>query len=255
MIFYLGTHKPQWFGRTDVPLFISARRLRERVRLPVATGPWALDSGAFSELQQNGCWLVSEEQYAFEVRLWQEKIGKLAWAAPQDWMCEPIVINGGRVGNLVFKGTHLSIREHQDRTVRNYLRLREVAPDLPWIPVLQGWSMDDYLRCLELYGEVGIDLRKLPLVGLGTVCRRQGTKEAEEIVTHLAGLGLKIHAFGFKMQGLENVAGLLTSADSMAWSYSARKRKPLPGCKHKNCANCLKFALDWQKKVLDGMFI
>lgn len=48
--FWLGTHKTGWLERTDVPLFISRRRLVERVTLPRARGPWALDSGGFTEL-------------------------------------------------------------------------------------------------------------------------------------------------------------------------------------------------------------
>jgi hypothetical protein len=64
----------------------------------------------------------------------------MLWAAPQDWMCEPIVINGGTAGGQRFAGTHLSVAEHQRRTVANYAQLRDLAPDLPIIPVVQGWS-------------------------------------------------------------------------------------------------------------------
>ncbi len=50
-------------------------------------------------------------------------------------MCEPQIV--ARTG--------LSVREHQERTVANYLTLRSIAPDLPFIPVLQGWRIADYL--------------------------------------------------------------------------------------------------------------
>ncbi len=43
----------------------------------------------------------------------------------------------------------------------------------------------------------------------------------------------------------------LTSADSMAWSVDARRKPPLPGCtRHKNCANCPRYALRWRRQVL-----
>lgn len=44
----------------------------------------------------------------------------------------------------------------------------------------------------------------------------------------------------------------LTSADSLAWSRDARLLgEPLPGCtRHKNCANCLRYALRWRTSVL-----
>ena len=47
---------------------------------------------------------------------------------------------------LTFAGTHLSVAEHQARTVANYLTLRDLAPELPIIPVVQGWTVADYLQ-------------------------------------------------------------------------------------------------------------
>jgi hypothetical protein len=83
-----------------------------------------------------------------------------------------------------------------------------------------------------------------PLVGLGSVCRRQATTEIARIVAELAALGLRLHGFGVKRAGL-------VSADSMAWSYHARRRPPLPGCVgQKNCANCLPYALAWRARML-----
>jgi len=117
-------------------------------------------------------------------------------------------------------------------------------------PVLQGYTLDEYLRCVDLYDRAGVDLTLEPVVGLGSVCRRQGTAEAERIITTLASMGIKLHGFGFKLQGLAKVGRLLVSADSMAWSYDARRRPPLPGCRHKNCANCARFALLWRERVL-----
>jgi hypothetical protein len=43
----------------------------------------------------------------------------------------------------------------------------------------------------------------------------------------------------------------LVSADSMAWSARARREAPLPGHPHKNCANCLEFALLWRGALPD----
>lgn len=32
------------------------------------------------------------------------------------------------------------------------------------------------------------------------------------------------------------------SADSLAWSFDARRSAPLPDCAHANCATCLRYA-------------
>ncbi|MGW3571643.1 deazapurine DNA modification protein DpdA family protein [Streptomyces sp. NPDC000941] len=250
MRFYLTTHKRHWVRLTHVPLFLKSEHFATAAKLHPAQGPYAVDSGGFSELQRHGHWTRAPRQYVNDLyRIW-ECVGPFDWAAPQDWMCEPIMIQGGTVGGQHFTGTHLSIAEHQRRTVANFLELRELAPDLPIVPVLQGWELPDYERCLALYERAGIDLTREPTVGLGSVCRRQATREAVAIVSTLAGYGLKLHGFGFKTIGLQRVGHLMASADSAAWSYHARRRPPMPGHTHKNCANCLPYALAWRTRVL-----
>lgn len=247
--FYLGTHQPQWLGRTAVPLFVSRRRLAGRKQLPIALGPWALDSGGFTELQMHGAWTIAPAAYVAEVRRYAEQIGGMRWAAPQDWMCEPVVIAGGGAGGAVFAGTNLSVEEHQRRTVANLLDLRALAPELPWAPVLQGWERDDYLRCWEMYQRAGVDLEREPVVGVGSVCRRQHSDEARAIFQGLQ--PLRLHGFGLKLRGLEKSAHLLHSADSMAWSSHARRRPPMCGSRtHKNCANCMAYALTWRDSAV-----
>lgn len=251
--FLLGPHQPGWLARAGVPLFVSDRRLKTYKTLPRAIAPWALDSGGFTELQMYGRWTVPPQAYAARVRAYRDRIGALMWAAPQDWMCEPAVIASGRMGPLHFVGTGLSVAEHQARTVDNLVQLRGIAPDLPWAPVLQGFHVEPYLACAQLYAEAGIDLAAEPVVGLGSVCRRQDTAEAHQIITALRGLGLgNLHGFGVKTLGLARYGHLLGSADSLAWSFDARRaRVPLPGCtRHRNCANCLRYAMRWRNRVI-----
>lgn len=256
MRFYLTTHKRRWVEQTVVPLFLKYEHFGVGTArtLPQAIGPYAIDSGGFTILQRFGVWTITPHQYVADLRRIRDEVGPFEWAAPQDWMCEPAIIHGGTFGGQTFVGTGLSVAEHQHRTVANYLHLRELAPDLPIVPVIQGWELPDYERCVALYDRAGIDLSREPLVGLGSVCRRQSTAEGAEIVTALAGHGLKLHGFGFKTLGLAKVGHLMTSADSAAWSYHARRRPPMPGhTTHKNCANCLPYALDWRAKTLAGL--
>ena len=196
---------------------------------------------------------VTPAKYVTHVRRYRDEVGLMEWAAPQDWMCEPVVIAGGQVGPVTFAGTGLSVAEHQRRTINNLLELRSIAPDLPIIPVLQGWQRDDYLRCIDLYDRAGIDLAAEPLVGVGSVCRRQNTTEAEQIITAIQDAGVeRLHGFGFKIGGLRQFGWRFTSADSMAWSMQARRRPPLPGheARHVNCANCPEFAYRWRDRVV-----
>lgn len=241
MQFYLGVAMTNWLKQSDVPMFVSTRRLqRYRRDLPRPLGPWALDSGGFTELALNGKFETTAEQYVAHVRRYAEEMGNLEWAAPQDWMCEPWMVDK----------TGLSVDEHQRRTVENLLTLRDLAPELPFIPVLQGWRFEDYERCIELYTQAGVDLGAEPLVGLGSVCRRQSTTEIEAMTAVLVSRGYRLHGFGVKTRGLGVYAEHLQSADSMAWSYNARRNPPIAGHTHKSCANCLEWALRWRTAVL-----
>ena len=241
LTFWLGTHEAGWLGRLGVPLCVSRTRLEHRKTLPRAVAPWVLDSGSFTELARHGGQAVPPAVYAAFVRRCRDEIGRLEWAAPQDWMCEPFML--ARTG--------LTVADHQRLTVENYVELRELDPQLPVIPVLQGWTRDDYLRCADLYGRHGVDLEAEPLAGLGSVCRRQDTAAAGVIVRALA--PLRLHGFGVKVTGLREFGHRLVSADSLAWSYHARRNPPLPGCAHANCANCPRAALAWRGRLLASM--
>lgn len=243
MIFYLGTHETSWLGKTDVPLFISRRRLALRKTCPRALGSWALDSGGFTELSMYGAWQTSPEQYVAEVRHWSAEIGNLDWAAIQDWMCEPWIL----------EKTGKTVAEHQALTIQNYLTLRDLAPEILWCPVLQGWHLIEYYHHMVAYLKAGIDLTKLRIVGIGSVCRRQHVVEVAQLIRWFAYSGLRIHGFGFKTKGLQIAHDALASADSLAWSFAARYQPPLPGHKHKTCANCLEFALLWRDRLLNRL--
>jgi hypothetical protein len=174
--FYLGSHRPHWLALSDRSLFVSHMTLRARKTLPVARTNWALDSGGFSEITLRGGYRDSAAQYAAKVLRYQSEIGRLDFASVQDWMCEPFVL----------LKTGLSIEEHQRRSVQSYLDLCELAPGVPWMPVLQGWCWGDHQDHVEMFARAGVDLTKLPRVGVGSICRRQKTIRASLILEDLA---------------------------------------------------------------------
>ena len=110
--------------------------------------------------------------------------------------------------------------------------------------------MGDYERCAELYREAGVDLAGQKVVGLGSVCRRQNAIRIGAIVSMFAA-EMRLHGFGVKTQGLDAYGTQLASADSLAWSYDARRSAPLSGHSHKTCSNCLEYAASWRADLLD----
>jgi hypothetical protein len=275
---YLGTHETQWlYCEERAPLlrghtlFVAMPRLlRKRTPFPPALHPHCIDSGGFSELQKHGKWTRSAREYVALVRRITGELGPelCKWVAPQDYMCERIVIEGGVAPRgLVFKGTRelrglrpgepeqtrrTAVRIHQHLTRDNYLELKELAPEVRFIPVLQGQTLEDYEYCDQLYHDAGVDLARMPVVGLGSVCRRQAESEIEEIVNHFHAKGYRLHGFGVKTLGLGRYGPKLVSADSLAWSDVARKEGiQLPGHSHKNCANCPDWAIRWHQRIVN----
>ncbi|MBT1185398.1 hypothetical protein HET69_15640 [Streptomyces sp. CJ_13] len=236
--FWLGVHRPHWLKESQVPMFVSNRQLARIKTLPRAGSPWALDSGGFTEITSFGEWRTTPQQYVQQIRRYRDEVGLLSWASQQDLMCEDDAL----------RMTGLSIDQHQDLTVANFLTLRELAPELPIIPVVQGWLRPHYERCVEKFAAAGVDLTKEPLVGVGSICRRPSTFTASWILEDLHAMGLKLHAFGYKKSGLDISWRHVVSADSMAWSKGGRFERTCGT--HKSEANCLPYALRWREDLL-----
>jgi hypothetical protein len=288
--FYLGVHHPNWLwnGTMDRPLFVSHGRLRTRkTPFPAATAPsWALDSMGFTMLRDNGRWTITPREYVEAVIRYDREIGRLDWAAPQDWMCERAVIEGGRWNGQDFAGTrqHLDpagvltyeeiVAEHQRLTAANFRELEslweecrrrgETDRESPFRPVLQGKPGDvaSYLQHYAMYEEAGIRLAGYPVVGIGSVCRLQSEPAIRRLAAGLAPLGLPLHWFGLKLTGLPEVWPNIASCDSQAWGTSARRAPRMPGCTHirvrgkyvgqpSTCANCPRYARWWGDRVTD----
>lgn len=212
-----------------MPLFVSVRVVKKR-RVIQASAPWALDSGGFTELSTHGRWLTTEAEYVEQVRR-LAAFPFFQWAAPQDWMCEPWIL----------AKTGLTVREHQARTVASFLSLREQLGPLV-IPVVQGYGPREYDRCVEMYRDAGVDLSAELVVGLGSVCRRSGTGEAVRLIRYLQDHRLNLHGFGLKDTAFRACRHLLASADSMAWSATARREG--------RDANSPQEAMQWRAKLL-----
>ena len=256
MIFYLGTTEYTWLARKGeaVPYFVNYHTLlnqekKRKSKFLPAVDHWALDSGGFTELKLYGKWTLSPTEYVRSTRRYVDEIGKLDWAAIQDWMCE----------DMILRKTGLSVPVHQRRTIESYLDLKAMDPDLPWAPVLQGWLMEHYLDHIEQYAKAGIDLAKEPIVALGTMCKRQDTVRAAWIIRELVAKGLRCHALGAKVVGLAGYYQIIASADSDAWSFGARTRhfRFSTECNHKgdryeDCRNCYNWALAWRANDVLG---
>jgi hypothetical protein len=213
MMFYIGLHHPgdaKHFERA----FISVHALKGR-KAAIGAGAWVMDSGAFTTIQKHRGYPEGVEVYAAEIRRWASP--SLVAAVSQDFRCEPDAI----------ALTGLSVAEHQRLTIGRYDGLlRHDLGGVCIMPVLQGRAPEDYLAHLDAYGErLGLGA----YVGVGTLCKRNG--RPEEIIAILRAIlearpDLRLHGFGLKLTalGAPAVCARLHSADSMAWSFAARRQ-------------------------------
>ncbi|NCX94330.1 MAG: hypothetical protein EBX40_06620, partial [Gammaproteobacteria bacterium] len=174
-----------------------------------------MDSGAFTTVTTHGYYPASVAKYAGEIHRWKT-CGNMLRAVAQDYMCE----------RFVLQKTGLTVREHQRLTLQRYRELIDLVPENLIMPVLQGFEPGEYVQHLRDYGEL---FSPGHWVGVGSVCKRQG--EPAEIYQVLKAIkderpDLRLHGFGVKVTALDYPAirEMLYSADSMAWSYSARKQ-------------------------------
>lgn len=212
--FFIGVHQPSDARKVDAA-FISVHRIAKRVS-PFTVGDWIMDSGAFSTILKHGGYPEGPGAYAAQIRRWARN-GNLLAAVTQDYMCEPQM--------LAITGK--TVDEHQRLTVERYDAL--MACDLGGVylmPVLQGYTPDDYVRHIRMYGD---RLKDGMWVGVGSVCKRNGDPASiEEVLLAIKRErpDLLLHGFGIKTTALSSglVRDLLHTADSMAWSYAARKQ-------------------------------
>jgi len=219
---WLGALEPWWAweGRAVGRLILSARRILRRRsggrgRLRRACVPLFVDSGAFSEVSAHGRWTWPAHDFAAFIEACARDLGTVEHVGIQDWMCEPHIV----------ALTGLSVEEHQRRTVASFLELRRLAPAVPWVFTLQGFTAHDYLRCAQMGVDAGICLEDQVIVGLGSVCRRSRTPEIEAVINEVkAGLPsrVRLHGYGVKSDGAMLACWGLASVDSMAWSRRAR---------------------------------
>jgi hypothetical protein len=211
--FYVGLHQPgdaKYFKRCC----ISINRLRDRKR-PITAGKVILDSGAFTELSLHGCYRQSVDDYVQEIQH-VGTIMPIEVVVAQDYMCEAFILTK----------TGLAIADHQRLTIERYDRLTQHSLAVPILPVLQGYAPRDYVRHLEMYqGRLGSG----QWVGVGSVCKRNGSPaDIRNVLSAIKARrpDLRLHGFGIKRTALADpsIRAMLYSADSMAWSYSARKQ-------------------------------
>lgn len=150
-----------------------------------------LDCGGFTLLNTYG-------DYPFSMGAYANMVARLRphYYATMDYPCEPEIT---RSLGLSDNATRI------EATVENARRmLVDYEPMLPLataVPVIQGWTLDEYIHCLDLHIATGT---ARPYMAVGSMCTRANDAELLGIVPKLhayaAAAGVqRLHFFGLKM--------------------------------------------------------
>lgn len=144
-------------------------------------GQFFIDSGGFT---CNGKYPLVKE-YLNTIRIMNPDI-----FACQDFMCEPFFI----------KKTGLSLNTHIENTVLSYINICEEISKSDFdygycIPVIQGWTLEDYQFCIDLYHSYGINLN-YSYVAIGSICKRTYS-DTQKVIDFINSIIIcNIHGFG-----------------------------------------------------------
>lgn len=174
-------------------------------KFPKKAGRRFLDSGGYSLLNKHGEYPFSVENYANL----QAALGADFFAS-MDLPCEPDISRA------------LGLLSNKDRiaaTVQNALDLIDLDGMVPGqvVPVIQGYTLDEYAYCIDLYKKAGA---VRDFMAVGSMCRRISSEEILELIPgiydYAANCGVKkLHFFGLKLSpDLIPVAKYIHSRDS-----------------------------------------
>jgi hypothetical protein len=246
---FVGVHMPHWLAHMRHPAMVSRSRLgygKRRSPWPRSAVPWALDSGAYLEVVRHGRWRFTSAQWAEEVRQHAGQLGTPMFVAALDWVCAPAATD--RSGK--------SVSWHIAATVDSYCELAALlnGPTDPYVlPTLQGSDPRQYEESLFRFFDAGVDVCRLPLVGVGSLAGRRDPLDVLWRVATVAEFGVgNIHAFGVHGVGrLGAVAHRVVSCDSMNWSLVGRKLLKAASCTHGGSQenNCAVWMEQWADHV------
>jgi hypothetical protein len=94
---------------------------------------FCVDSGGFTAARKWGKYPWTHQQYIDFIREMSRDV-PVQFCANMDYACERSVNRSKYNTNI----------DRIKATIRNEITLQELAPDLPWLPVLQGNNLEEY---------------------------------------------------------------------------------------------------------------
>lgn len=255
--------------RTGCPILVSMNSFVRKGHIVVPQHDEWIGRTVGVALDSGGYWAMRSGGYAFSVTDYVDFVVSTSalphnhrwdWWAAMDYCVEPDIAKTRDVVRQRVSLTALSLAQTLEEV--DYWR----GEGVNWIddpmPVLQGWTAEDYVESIRLTNEVLTAAgREWPeRVGVGSVCRRhlEGPAGLPTVIGAIdAALppGVGLHLFGVKAQTLVPLLDAfprIVSSDSQAWGMAvqmdARKRAD-GGCISKTRERTAQILEDWIRNL------
>ncbi|WP_199039929.1 MULTISPECIES: hypothetical protein [unclassified Dyella] len=258
------------------PVMVSASAFwdRQKQRFTDAWGPLscadvALDSAGFTAVrnwQEKGQQPGMASVYPWTVEQYVDLAEDLnpSWFSAPDRCCEREVAEDAEARRMRISTTAVLLEE----TLRCVAERWAAGPTTlrPCTPIVQGWTVDDYRRSLDLTMEVWCKFNVLfdppALIGIGSVCRRDLNDPKHGVFSILEGLiphlpsRARLHLFGVKGTACARLFEYpeVASVDSMAWDVAARHRAHREG-RSNTVASRLDAVSSWMANHDEGISV
>ena len=191
-----------------------------KMSFPKTSGMRWLDCGGFTLLNKYG-------DYPFSVAAYANLVAATAPAfyATMDYPCEPEI---NRTMHL--QDNRQRIQATVDMAAE-LMSMESMIGTGTAVPVIQGFALDEYLRCIDLYHQRGL-IR--PYMAVGSMCKRSNDAEILDLLPPIyeaaTAAGVKrLHLFGLKLSLLlKPLHDMIWSRDSAAVLFApdaATKRR------------------------------
>ncbi len=215
-LFFVGLN-PRWqmykFLPYGVNVMYSAagawdetKRKWRPIRFPKQANLRWLDMGGFTALNRWG-------DYPFTIG---NALNLVALIAPNfystlDYPCEP---------DIARKAVLQTNVERIEATVQNAVEMacwECLVPSATMVPVIQGYTLEEYCRCIDLYAAKGL---VRPYMAVGSMCRQLSNQELHALIPGIYAYACKagceyLHFFGLKLSpALRDLSRYIWSRDS-----------------------------------------
>ena len=178
-----------------------------RTNLPDVVEQVFIDSGGYSFLTGWGKYPFDLEEYLSLCYHVRDKHNLFA-VATLDFPCLADPQNGTNQENI-------------ENTVKNAFLCMDSDKTLPWVPVIQGYSIKEYQTCMDLYKDAGV---KSNYWAVGSLTQRKRDPiTLRRIITYIKDQHKtdNIHSFGLGIPNLKDpqIFKAIYSSDSSGWNF------------------------------------